>query len=277
MADEVIPWFKDVTGADTEVVSVLTAKGWDKMTPAEAAIAATRSYRGAESLVGAPPEEIIRLPKDPNSPDWQKVHTRLGRPEKEDGYDFTTVKFKDGSDVPENFIKSIRASAFASNLSKTAAESFAKGVVTYLDEADGVRSAETATKVLGQKTELAKKWGVSVDALTKSPQMLVAQNAVRALGLDVEKVNAMENTLGYDVLMETLRNIGARMREDNYISPTPGGGDGNVMSEADAQKRKDTLMKDPTWAAKYNAGDTEARKEMSALNKIITANVKQIG
>lgn len=273
------PWFKDVAGFDTDVVGVMTAKGWDKLTPQEASLQAVNAYRAAEKLIGAPADEILRLPKDPASPDWARVHTRMGKPEKVEGYDLSTVKFSDGKDLDEGFVKSMRDLAFKGNLPAKAAADITSGVVKLLEDRDNGSKAETATKLIAQKQALGALWKVAPDALDKSPQMNLARNAMKALGIDDETVvgvNALESVVGYDKTLELFRMIGSRMREDNYISPTPGSGNDNIMTPATAQVRKDELMKDADWRAKWFAGDNQARKEIQDLDRVISSNIKPL-
>ena len=260
------PWYDGMAGVDSEMIGHWTNKGWHTKPAAEVALEASKAWKAAERLVGVPANEIVRLPKDPAAPEWDGVYQRLGRPAKAEEYDFSAVKFQDGSALDDAFVGLVRDAAFKNGLSKEKAADLAASIVKFTEGADAKDAAETAAALAQEKALLDKNWGFNKEA-----NKLVAQNAVRALGLDPETVNALEKVVGYSKVMEMFRNIGSKIGEDKFISnEKQGNGAPGVMSRDQAVARKSELKADKAWVGKFLAGDTEAKREMAALDMLIS-------
>jgi hypothetical protein len=271
------PWYQGAEGVDPEMIGHWQNKGWDTSDPAKLAVAASKSQREAERLIGARVDhDLIAVPKDPTKGDWNGVWTKLGKPATAADYDFTGVTKKDGTAADEGFVTAVRDAAFKANLPKGVVPDIAKAVIAHYDGIDARTAAETSAKVTEEKTALAKNWGTTPDKLLLSPHMLAAQKAVAALGVDPETVNALEKGLGYGKVMEMFRNIATKIGEDKFITGD-GNGKGNqgLLTQDQAVARKADLMRDAAWVTKYLANDQEAKREMNALDVIITGAREQ--
>lgn len=264
------PWYQGNAAASADLVGVLQQHGWDKLTPVEAALAATKSYQSAHSLVGAPPEQIVRLPKDANSPEWGAVWTRLGRPNEAKGYDLSAVKFKDGTTLSEGEQVFIQNTSHALNLPKGVGERLAAEMVKYRDGVAEESTRTRAASLAAEKDTLAKNWGGNFNA-----NMEVAKRAIRALGLGEKEagfVNLIEKEIGYAGVFEMFRNIGARLGEDAFVAGSQGGADkGNlegVMTREQAIAKRAELMKDAAWVKRYQEGGIAEKREMAELIRI---------
>ncbi len=98
--------------------------------------------------------------------------------------------------------------------------------------------------------------------------MVVAQAAVRALGVDPTAVAALEKAVGYAKVMDLFRNIGSKIGEDRFVS---GGGSntGNVMTKEQAIAEKAALKRDEAWVSRYLKGGVEEKRQLNALDRII--------
>jgi hypothetical protein len=262
------PWYQSVTGADAEIIGHMQNKGWHNMTPAEAALAAARSHREAERTMGMRSDhDLLPIPKDPTKGDMTPVWERLGKPKLATDYDFSQVKFKDGTALDETFTNFMRDRAFQLNLPKNAAADMARGLVEYMDQADAAEAQTVQDALAVERANLERNWGSNFAA-----NKLVAQNAVRALGIDPETVNALENVIGYSKVMEMFRTVGSKIGEDVFITGGgTGNGNNNVMSQAQAAERKAELRNDPEFVRRFLANDVDARRQMTAIDTILTA------
>ena len=148
-------------GYDSETKGYIQSKGLDKKTINEALLEVSRFHREAEKFVGAPANELLRLPKDPASPDWKAVHERLGKPKEATEYDFASVKRAGDKPLDPALTETIRTAAFDGNLSKEGAVRLAQSIAKHLDSADAATLAERTAKIDAERAELNKNWGVN--------------------------------------------------------------------------------------------------------------------
>src|SRR5688572_23977637 len=84
-------------GLDADTKGWVTGKGFDKLDATAALPELIKGYRGAEKTLGVPADQILRLPgKDAKPEDWRGVYTKLGLPEKPEGYE---IKAPEGQDA----------------------------------------------------------------------------------------------------------------------------------------------------------------------------------
>jgi hypothetical protein len=201
-ADE--PWFK---GADDETVGYITNRGLDKKTPAEAALAAIKAHREAQSKLGVPTDQLIRLPKDASDErGWNDFYSRLGKPAKPEDYDLKAAK---DAGAEDGFINFAREFAFKNNLTKTQGEELAKQFVAYAEK-DGQTNQQAALEAIEvERTALKKDWGPNWDA-----NRIIARETAVKLGITPEAVAALEKSAGYGAAMTALLKMGLALGED---------------------------------------------------------------
>ena len=254
------PWFDSL---EAEAKGYIQTRGLDKKTPAEAFMEAFKAHREAEKFIGAPANEMLRLPKDANAPEWKNVWERLGKPKEAKEYDFSTVKRAGDKPLDDALTDTLRQAAFDTNMSKEAAARLAANVVKHLDSTQAAADAIAADKLANEKKDLEKNWGGNSAA-----NMVVAQSAVRALGVDPQAVAALEKVVGYAKVMEMFRNIGSKIGEDRFVS-SAAGGDNKVMTKEQAIAEKESLKKDTAWRDRYLKGGVPEKRQMDALDRII--------
>lgn len=265
------PWFEPL---DAEVKGYLQTTGLDKKTPVEAVAEVHKSYREAQKYIGHPADKLIRIPderatdtqetRERHAKEWNAIHERLGKPKEAKEYDLSTVKRLGDKPIDDALADTLKKAAFDSNLSKDAAARMAANVVKHLDGEATAAAALAADKLATEKSELKKNWGNN-----EAANMVVAQAAVRALGVDPAAVAALENTIGYAKVMDMFRVIGSKIGEDRFVS-AGGSGSGNVMTVEQATSEKAELMRDSAWRDRYLKGGVEEGRKMTALNRIIT-------
>ena len=262
----VAPWYA-TSVTDPEVLGHWQNRGWDKLSAAEIAINATKAHREAEKFIGAPANELARLPKADSDPATvQAFWNRLGAPDSKDGYDLTSVKFADGTPLDDAFVAAFRETAANLHLPKDAATQVAQSFVKFMEQAEASEGAEKAAALATERANLEKNWGANKDA-----NMLVARNAARALGIDPETVQALEAQVGYAKVMEMFRTIGSKIGEDKFVTGDNPAGPG-VMTRDQAVAQKGDLMKDGEWVKRYMAGGVAELRQMTALNTLIVGD-----
>jgi hypothetical protein len=258
------PWF---TGAAEDVVGHIQNRGWDKLDPKAAALAAVQAHREAEKFVGAPAAQLARIPTDPNDTEgWARVYEKLGVPKDVSGYDLSSVKLPDGSDLDAPFADFAKKTAAELHLSPAAAAKLASDVVKFAASQEATDTGERAALLATQKDSLKTNWGSQYEA-----NLFVATRAAQVLGVTPEAVAALEKEVGYDKVMEMFRTIGTKIGEDKFVSnqnpAIPG-----VMTREQAVARKGELMADTQWRDRYMAGGAAEAREMTGLNKLIVSS-----
>jgi hypothetical protein len=232
-------------------------------TAAEAFVATAKAHREAERFVGAPADELVRLPKDAADQNgWNTVWSRLGKPSDAKEYDLSNAKFADGSEPDDAFKDWFRNSALAANLPKDAAGRVASEFVKYLESNAAAEAADQAAALAESKAALARNWGGNYQG-----NLMIAQNAARALGMDPEAVSALESVVGYEKIMNMLHTVGTKIGEDQFGrgAAAPNG----VMTREQASARLVEVKADKDFVKRYMAGGTAEKREMESLHRLI--------
>lgn len=260
-AAAVKPWYDGK--ADAETIGYWQNKAWKADDPVTIALEATKAAREAQKFVGVPPEQIIRLPKDPNDAGWKDVWARLGAPKEAKEYDFSAVKRADGTAIDEAFAETIRKTAFDRHVPKEVATAFAQEIVKLQEGRETSLAAEAATKLATEKADLLKNWGPNAEM-----NKLLAMQGAKRLGITPEAISALEKVSGYAAVMEAMRKIGAGTSEDTFVE---GKTNGTPTTAGAAQARLNELMADQAWGKRLTTGDTDATREFHALTAQIAA------
>ena len=253
-------WFE---GMEAETLGHLQNRGWDKLEPKDAVAAAIKAHKEAERFVGAPADQLLRIPTDPkDEAGWKALRMRLGAPNEAKEYDFSTVKYADGSALDEGFATKLREAAYQRGLAKDDAAFIADTFAKYQDGKSLSAKAEATAKLEADKAGLREDWGKAYDA-----NLFVAQQAAAKLGVAPEAIAALEGQVGYRAVMKLFQAVGAKTGEDVFVNnPNPGAP--GVMGPAQAEARIADLKADSAWVARYLNGDVNARREMDALTSI---------
>ena len=253
------PWYGT---PEPEVLGYLQARGLDKMEPKDAALAAVNFHREAEKLIGAPAEQLIRLPKDAADVDgWNKVHAKLGVPADAKEYDFATLKYTDGSTMKETEIEELRTLAVELKLPKATAALLGQKLMALNEKAESGKSALHEGELAQEKDKLAQNWGHNA-----AVNQVVADNAMLKLGITEEQKEALKGVIGYSAVMEMFRDIGTKIGEDRFVRGGPN--NNGVMTKDEASAKLESLRNDSEWFKRYTSGDPVAAKEFNDLTRI---------
>ncbi|MDA1100814.1 MAG: hypothetical protein O2967_17720 [Proteobacteria bacterium] len=226
MSDEAV--WHDNLGLNDDDAAYLSGKG------VKSAGDFVASYRELERYQG----NSIALPGAAAGPeDWARIHNRLGRPETADGYDFGDVSGMDDAGRAE--LDWYRGVAHELGLSQQQAVEF---VSRYAQRGAEQVQAATAARTAAEAAALAElhaEWGAAAERNTA-----LAAQAVRALGLSQDEVDAMaESPGGKASLARALAKIAPQLGEDVQVGK---GRSGDLsLSKADAQARITGIYGDP--------------------------------
>jgi hypothetical protein len=220
-----------------------------------------RDYFGLQALVkSGPVESLIRIPgDDADEATRAAFFTKLGRPEKPDGY-VIPEKLKD-----DPIAQAAREPAHKLGLSAKQYE----GMVAWVAEQGPKLQQQEDQKVAGDCTkadgELRALWGQAYD------RNVQAELAVqRHLGLTDDELVAMARTSGPKSLRERLAKAGLALLEAEHkggVATKEGALRG--LSPAEAKERRASLDRDPDFLRRIKTNDPAALKERRALTFMI--------
>jgi hypothetical protein len=249
-------------GLDAETRGYAENRGLLAKDPVTAFAEAARAHREAQAHIGAPAEQLLRLPKaDAPAEEWKPVWQRLGAPADPSGYDLTGVKFADGTELDATAVDFFRKTAADLHLPAAQAPRLAGEFVKFLEANEAAEAAEQTAKLATQKGALKANWGQNFNA-----NMVIAQQAFAALTPSAEAMAALEGVVGYDQVLEMFRKIGAQMGEARFVTngmPTPG-----IMTVDAAKDRITELKSDSEWVKRFLAGGAAEKREMDNLHSI---------
>lgn len=219
------------------------------------------SYQNFEKLIGVPKERVLKLPENPDAPEWTEVYDKLGRPKNPTDYG---IKPGDG-DGPE-FAEWAAKSFHELGLNKTQGEKLANKWSEFFKSAETAHKKAIDDKALIEEQSLKKEWGNAFDQ-----EMQVAKQAAKAFGVDDEIANTLEKTIGFGKTMKFLNNVGKKMGESQFIDGQGVANSSFITSPHGAQQRLNQLMSDPVWSKNYLEGSHKEKSEMERLQKIIAS------
>lgn len=265
MADET--WYSSL---DADTQTHLTGKGWDKLEPAAAAAEAVKAHYAAQRMIGVPPDQLIRMPKDAADPNYQSVYDRvaaLSVPADPKGYTFENVKFADGTSLGDEDAEFVRGIAAKYKLPVHAAQGIAADLAARSEQAEASEAATRETTRSANNAFLRASYGADYDV-----KVFSATNAVEAAGLPKEVLEVISNlpAAQYKTAIDAFVALGQRMGEAALLRGAGAMPDPTRGMTADmALERVNALRDDRAWVQKYLAGDVAARDEFTKLNTII--------
>lgn len=255
--------------ADAITVGYLQNRGLHDKTPEEVALSVAKAHMEAEKFIGAPADQLIRLPKDPaDTQAWDAVYQRLGALKDGERPDWTHIKTPDGKEIPKEIQDLATALGYRTRVNKDMAVLLGQEISKFINADIAKFGEERDAKLAVAKEALAKSWGPNAPG-----NQIVAENAMRALGVTPEQQQSAQTVLGYDKFMEMFRQIGVRMGEDKFISNAQGSGLPPQRTREQVQQRINELKNDHAWVQRYTNGGTGSpeHKELMNLQRLLLA------
>ena len=250
--------------ADAITTGYLQNKGLHDKTPEEVALTVAKFHMEAEKFIGAPSDQLVRLPKDKaDVAAWQAVFDKLGALKDGQRPEFAGVS-ADGKEIPKDVQDLATMIGYRTHMSPEAAVFAAQEIQKFIGKDIAKYGEELTAKLAVAKDALAKEWGTNFNG-----NMVVAENAMRALGVTPEMQKAAEKNLGYDKMMEMFRQIGTKIGEDK-LCPTPTPGIAVPETREQITQRIAELKSDKAWWSATPTADVVHRvKEMLNLQTLL--------
>lgn len=243
---------------DADTKGWVSGMGLDKL-PADQALAKVLPmYRGAEQKLGVPADQLLRLPGANAKPeDWTPIWTKLGRPEKPEGYE---IKPPEG-DAGE-FLKTATGWFHTLNMPKAMAQGLASKWGEYVTQQQEAAVGRWNQRFETEVNELKQAWGQDYDK-----HMDLSNRVLRAAGFTEEEQKAMEQALGPKAFRERFAKFGSSVGEHRFAG-TQQGQQGFGMSAEAARARIGERGKDQEFMKKLFAGDADAKGEWTRLHEV---------
>ncbi len=252
-------WFE---GFEPEIKGHMQNRGLDKLDPAAAALEAIKAHRAAEKRLGAPADELVRFPKDPNDASWAEVHKRLGKPDAPAGYDLSPLSPADKPLAPD-LVSALQAAAHKANMAPGQALEFASAFLKHQNEVATKATTEANFMAAAEMDALKANWGANYDT-----NMFVAKRAAERLGITPETVAMWEKSAGGAKVLEGIRTLGVQMGEARVIQGQ-GPGQTGPMSADQAAAWLDGMKTDKALFQKWYEGDLETRRTFEQAHRTI--------
>lgn len=258
-------WLEGLQVPD-ETKGFVTSQGWDKLDPAQAALAAVTIAREAQTRLGGPLDEMLRVPKDTSDAAWNTVYERMGVPKDATAYDLSSVKRLDGSAPPPEWVENVRQIAAANKMTNAQAVAFAQGQVAFDGQQSATSAEQNRIRAEAEKVALKQAWGPEHDL-----KMFRATKAAELLGLSPDVLQAVAEKVGFVKTMDQLNVLGSRMSESELLGGGAGSSGPKAYTREQAVARRAELMQSQEFGQRFVNGDERAVAEMTNLNRIIVA------
>ena len=212
-------------------------KGWSNVE------SLAKSAHSLEQMIGAPADEVIRLPKNATPDQTRSVLQRLGLPESPDKYEIYTDP---NQPVNENFAKWAKETFHKAGMPAGMAKDITKAYSEFLGGALAQQSKDYELGVAADEKALHEEWKNGYDA-----QMNRASTAARQLGFTPEMVDAIEAAVGFGGTMRFFAGLASKMGESTFVSGDSNRGGqafGMQVTPAEAKAEWDKLSTDKGFA-----------------------------
>lgn len=262
---------------DADLLGVMQNKGWKVDDAAAVAVEATKAYREAQSLLGVPKDQLLRIPAaSAPEADLKAFWGRLGAVDDPKAIDLSTIKTASGQPVDPKLADVLAAVTVSARIPKDAALSIAGALVKHFDNADAEAAAIKAGNIKAEKDALDKNWGTNKAAFMVDAERGL-QRLAAAAGVPPDKAKAAWDALshvggiGAAAALEMLRTFHTKVGEDKWVQ-VGGTGSGNLPVTREAAKAEiAALKKDPDFTKRYTAGGAVETKRMTDLHAIAYA------
>ena len=217
-----------------------------------------KSYVHARRMIGADPDEVLKIPKENDQEGWGNLYNRLGRPEGPDGYDFEL-----GDGEQSNDLMDFKNVAHELGLSNNQAK-MVLGIYNKVAEHDAQQEDQDYEQMNTDYLQrIQSEWGDSFDKNAELARRAF-QNFASEEAVEVLKDTGLSN---HPEILKTFARIGQVMAESDVLPGTRN--QVGAPSQANAEDQISMRMQDQDFKMAYmdenNPGHEAAVREMTRL------------
>lgn len=250
------PWYGGVT--DAELRGFAELKGWK--TPGDA----LTSYRNLEKLQGVPPERLLKLPEKADDPGWGEIHTKLGFAPPAAATDYGLDKIE-GFDP--QFVTKAQDILHAHKVPKDMASAAMADIGKVLGELEQAHEQQRLTAFEGDLAKLRTEWGGKFDELSQLG-LRAANEYMPKTGLEQGDMDSIRDAIGQAKFNRLWAGIGSSMGEAAFVDGASGAQPG-VMSPDAALARRNQMVGDSDFLARFQRGESQAVAEWQRVNSAL--------
>lgn len=213
------------------------------------------SYRHLEKAMGVPKERLLKLPEKSDSPEWNEIYTRLGKPAKAEEY---LLSKAEGAD-PE-LAKWAEETFHGANLTRQQAEAVMGKWNSLQTEKTSQQKAAAEAARTAEVEGLKKEWGMAFET-----KMNISDRAAEKYGVSAEDMQKMASVLGPAKTLKLMSEIGASLGEGSFV--TGSGNSSGAKTPAAAKAEINALTSDRDFYLKLSSGDVAAKEKWDSLHK----------
>lgn len=238
--------------SDANVKSWVAAKGFpdvDKL--------ATSAFH-LEKLTGDL-DSVMRLPKEQTPENMRPIWERLGAGKTTEDYKFPVPEGGDDS-----FAKEAASWMLEAGVPVSMANQLAEKWNAYAGNLMEQQAAGSAERDAAQLAEIKGEWGKNWEA-----NAAIVDRTADTFGMTETQLQGLKQALGPGEALRFVLNIGSKMGvDDQFVSSNGVSRQFSAGGSPEAALGKiQELMRDKSFAARYNQGDASAREQMTRLHR----------
>lgn len=221
-----------------------------------------QSYRDLEKLMGAPQDQLLRLPKEDDTEGWQEVFNRLGRPKEPDGYQLERAE---GAPEDENFEQFMKHTAHELGLTPEQLNGLVQRLDGQVKEHQASQQQQREYDAAEVDRQLRAEWGAAADEKFNRVDQIAD-----SLGFTEEQLAGLRDAMGPVEAMKFVDSLGEKMGEDQLVDGGQGGRGKSQLGSLppDAAKQEiEQLRRDPNFAKRVQDGDADAKRRWDQLHE----------
>lgn len=224
-----------LSSVSPDYADLVKAKGWKS--PDDV----ISSYSNMEKFAGKFSSRGVVIPDSDSPEEWDKVYSKLGRPEAPNGYEFNHIDVKQLDDADKQVVDFVKDIGYKHGFSKKQLEGFVSEYDAKIEELSTAEAEKAQREIDKQIGELKTEWG---DAWDKN--IALARGAAKKFGIEGDKLNALEYNAGFAPMMKVLAEIGEHFSEDGFVQGQ-GGSDSTVRTPKQALTELKEVQSDPDY------------------------------